>query len=55
MVITSLQNNLVKQIMKLKKDKSFIFLDNPKLINEAYYDNISLEQLISNALSLVNR
>ena len=35
MVITSTSNNQVKEIKKLKKEKGFLFLDNPKLIDEA--------------------
>ena len=35
MVITSTANNQVKEIKKLKKEKGFLFLDNPKLIDEA--------------------
>jgi len=46
MIITSTQNNIVKELIKLKKDKSFIFLDNPKLINEAYFSGQKIIYLI---------
>lgn len=36
MVLTSLQNPKVKELKKLMADKSLVFFDNPKLVEEAY-------------------
>lgn len=35
MIITSVQNQLVKELKKMMRDKSLLFFDNPKLIAEA--------------------
>ncbi len=36
MILTSMQNEKVKMLKKLMADKSLVFFDNPKLIQEAY-------------------
>lgn len=46
MQITSASNQIVKEIKKLKKDRSFLFLDNPKLILEAVESGRKLEFVI---------
>ena len=36
MILTSMQNPKVKELKKLMADKSLVFFDNPKLVEEAY-------------------
>ena len=36
MILASMQNEKVKMLKKLMTDKSLVFFDNPKLIQEAY-------------------
>ena len=36
MILTSMQNPKVKELKKLMTDKSLVFFDNPKLVEEAY-------------------
>ena len=36
MIISSMQNPKVKELKKLASDKSLVFFDNPKLVEEAY-------------------
>ena len=45
-VITSTQNERIKNIKKLLKDREYLFLDNPKLIYEAINSGRNLEYLI---------
>ncbi len=45
-MITSIQNEKIKYLKKLLKDKDYLFLDNPKLIDEAVNSGKSLEYLI---------
>lgn len=46
MVITSTSNSQVKEIKKLKKEKGFLFLDNPKLIEEAILAGEEIEVVV---------
>lgn len=46
MVITSTSNSKVKEIKKLKKEKGFLFLDNPKLIEEAISAGEEIEVVV---------
>ena len=46
MVITSSQNNLIKEIKKLKLNRDFLFLDSPKAINEAINSNFEIKHII---------
>ena len=46
MVITSTSNSQVKEIKKLKKEKGFLFLDNPKLIEEAILAGEKIEVVV---------
>lgn len=46
MVITSTANNQIKEIKKLKKEKGFLFLDNPKLILEALESGLKPEVVV---------
>ena len=36
MILSSMQNPKVKELKKLMADKSLVFFDNPKLVEEAY-------------------
>ena len=45
-IICSTSNETIKQLKKLQKDKSYIFLDNPKMISEAFNAGYLLEYLI---------
>lgn len=45
-MITSVQNEKIKLLKRLLKDKSFMFLDNPKLISEAVKAGYKIEYLI---------
>lgn len=47
-MITSMQNTKIKELRKLLKNKNYMFLDNPKLIEEAIKSSLSLEYLIVN-------
>lgn len=46
MVITSTSNSQVKEIKKLKKEKGFLFLDNPKLTEEAILAGEKIEVVV---------
>ena len=46
MVITSTSNSQVKEIKKLKKEKGFLFLDNPKLTEEAILAGEKIEVIV---------
>lgn len=46
MVITSTSNSQVKEIRKLKKEKGFLFLDNPKLTEEAILAGEKIEVIV---------
>lgn len=46
MLITSSQNSCYKELKKLLSDKSYFFLDNPKLIDEAVKAGHNLEFLL---------
>ncbi len=46
MIITSTQNPKIKELKKLMKDKSLIFFDNPKLIEEAVLSGNNLLYII---------
>lgn len=46
MIITSTSNSQVKEIKKLKKEKGFLFLDNPKLIEEAKVSGEEFEVVV---------
>ena len=45
-MITSVQNEKIKHLKRLLKDKSYMFLDNPKLITEAVKAGMSIEYTI---------
>ena len=47
-MIISRSNEKVKELKKLKADKKFAFLDNPKLINEAVSAGFELKYLLVN-------
>jgi TrmH family RNA methyltransferase len=47
MAITSLSNERIKFIKKLMKDKDYLFLDSPKLIEEAIKANCLIKYFIS--------
>lgn len=46
MVITSTSNSQVKEVKKLKKEKGFLFLDNPKLTEEAILAGEKIEVIV---------
>ena len=48
MIITSSQNEKIKEIKRLLTDKSHLFLDNPKVIEEAVNAGHTLEYIICN-------
>ena len=48
-MITSKDNQIFKQLKLLKQNKQYLFLDNPKLIEEAICAGFTLEYLIVNA------
>lgn len=46
MVITSVQNEKIKELKKLMTDKSLVFFDNPKLVEEAFLSGHNIIYLI---------
>lgn len=46
MLITSTSNSLVKELRKLRDCKEFLFLDNPKLVEEAKQSGRTLEYVV---------
>lgn len=47
-MINSKSNETYKKLLKLKKDKQYLFLDNPKLIEEAINAGFKIEYIIKN-------
>ena len=46
MIIKSFQNERIKELKKQKDNKFLLFLDNPKLVEEAIKANYKLEQIL---------
>ena len=46
MIITSQSNQQIKDLRKLKSEKEFLFLDNPKLIDEAISAKCEIYKII---------
>ena len=46
MIIKSFQNERIKELKKQKDNKFLLFLDNPKLAEEAIKANYKLEQIL---------
>ena len=53
-MITSKENGVFKSLKKLKKDKEYLFLDNPKLIKEAISAGFEIEYVIICENSIVD-
>ena len=47
-MITSKENVKIKTLKTLKRDKNYLFLDSPKLIDEAFSAGFKVEFLIVN-------